>query len=94
MVGRRGQGSRLPELPLLVGFFQQMPGQDGHAIENSFARAIGLRQLKNDGLRIQFLDDNRFPANDQKIPLWGVDAFVEIHAESEEDIIRIQRLTV
>src|SRR5207244_9323206 len=67
-----------------VGSLQEMPGQNRQPIEQPLAHAVSLCQLKNDGMRVNFADNDRFSANDQEVSLRGVHVFVKIHAEREE----------
>ncbi len=89
-----GQSSELPQLPFLVWFFEEMPRQNRQPVEQPFAHPIRLRQLKDDGMRVYLAHSDRFPADDQQVSLRSVHVFVEIHAEREEHIIRIERLPV
>jgi len=57
---------------LPVGFFQEMPGKDRQAIEQPFAHAVSLRQLKDDGIRVYLAHAYRFSANNQEIALRSV----------------------
>jgi len=43
-----------------------------------------LRIGKDEGLRVEFADDDGFSADDKEVALSGVDGFVEVEHEGEE----------
>src|SRR5260370_21838084 len=90
----RGERPELPELSILVSFFEQVPRQNGHPIEKPLSHAVSLRQLKYDCPRIQFANRNRLSANNQQIALGRVHALVEVHAKREQDIVLLQLRSV
>src|SRR5260370_37195838 len=87
----RGERPELPELSILVSFFEQVPRQNGHPIEEPFSHPVSLRQLKYDCPRIQFANRNRFSADNQQIALRRVDSLVEVTAKRERGSCRVHR---
>src|SRR6267143_1067066 len=71
-----------------------MPGKDRQAIEQPFAHAVGLRQLKDNSTRVYLAHGYRFSANNQEIALRSMHVFVEVETESEKHVIRVQGLPV
>src|SRR5260370_19233420 len=63
-------------------------------MEEPFTHTVSLRQLKDDGMRVDLGYSDGFAANNQEVSLRGVHVFVEIHAKGENHIIRIERLPV
>src|SRR5260370_41366745 len=63
-------------------------------MKKRFAQAVSLRELKPEGMRVYLAQGDRFPADNQEVPLRGVYVFVEIHAEGEEHGICVERLPV
>src|SRR5260370_3803848 len=84
----------LPELSILVSFYEQVPRQNAHPIEKPLSHAVSLRQLEYDCPRIQFANRNRFSANNQQIALGRGDALGEVNAKREQDIVRVEWMSV
>src|SRR5438876_713645 len=84
----------LGNLPFLVRLFEEMLRQDRPSIKHPFRHAIGLGELKDDGLRICFAQRKRFAIKKQKIALGCMYFFIEIHAEGEQHIIGIERVAI
>ena len=94
MVRRSGRRPELVQLSFFVRLFEEMARQDGETIEESFFDAIGLGELENERVRVEFVNGDRFAADNQQIALRGVDIFVEVDAKGEEDVIGIERMAV
>src|SRR4051812_20798276 len=68
--------------------------QDCDAIEYPLRGRVGLRKVKLDGRRIQFLDRDRLTTDDQEIPLRRMHFFIEMQAKREDNIVGTEGVTV
>ena len=50
--------------------------------------------METHGIVINFFNGNGLAANDEQIALWRMNFFVEINLESENDVVRVERLSV
>ena len=71
-----------------------MARQDGETIEQSFLDAVGFCELEDEGLRIEFADEDGLSTNDKQIALRGVHTFIKVDAKSEEHIVGVERMAV
>ena len=71
-----------------------MFGQDGQTVEQPFADAVRLGQLKNHGLRVELANRDGFAADNQQVALRGMHVFIEVNAKGKQDVVGINRLAV
>src|SRR5712692_6064739 len=88
------QRPSLVKLYFLVGLFEEMPRQDVESVKEPLSCSVGLRKLKDQRVGVQFSKGDRLTPNNQEIALRGVDLFVKVDAESEDDVIGIHWMTV
>src|SRR5260370_32237267 len=69
LISCRGQGTDLPQFPLLIGFFQEMPWPNRPPIEQPFADAVSLCPLEDDGIRVNVADSYRCSSENQEVSL-------------------------
>ena len=93
-VGGVFRSHALANLAVVPGLFEQMTRKNIDAIKHAFGGCVGLRQPKSDVRRIDFFYADRLAANDQKIALGRVHGFIQIRAESENDIVGIHGMAV
>ena len=84
----------LGEFSITPWLLQQVARQDCQAVEDAFGGGVGLGQTEPDSPRIDLLHADGLAADNQQITLRRMHAFVQVHLEGEDDIVRVHRMTV
>ena len=91
---RRARSPGLVHLFFIIDFLQDMARQDGDAVENTFGSGVGLWKLEFHGICIDLPRRNWFSPDDEQVPLWRMDFFVEQNLEGENDVVGVERPAV
>src|SRR5580704_17651688 len=91
---RHRKTPRFGKSAVAIRGFEEMTRQDRNASEQPLGGRVGLREFKANGVVVQFRDGDRFSANDEQIALRRIDFFVEVNLKTEDDVVRVERLSV
>ena len=68
--------------------------QYGKAVEQSFGCRVRARQCESHRVLIEFGDLNRLAINDQQVALRGINCFIHVKIERENNVVRVERVPV
>jgi len=83
---------REPTLPVCI--LEPMFRQHRNVVEYPLGRSVGLLEIKTDRVVINLSNRQRFPPHDQEVPLRRMNIPVEIHLETEHNVIRAEGTAV
>ena len=85
--GRGGEAPRLGQPSLGLRGTEQVPGQDGDAVEHPLRDRGRLRHLDRDAPRVELARDDRPAADQEHVALRRAVLLVEVALEAEHDVV-------